>query len=151
MSRQPREVEQDAIRNGEGRKERVPLGGFRQKLAVSNIPRGYVGRWINDQGARIQEALAAGYEFVQDEAVLKEQAGKNVESDTRVSRIVDQSTGRRAYLMMIREEFYREDHAAKQKSLDEIDAVILRKAEEGGGMNPTEPGARYSKASIERG
>ena len=153
MSRHPRDVEQDAVRNGEGRKERVPLGGFRQKLAVHRVPPGYVARWINDSAGRIQQALAGGYEFCEDETVKAEQAGKNVESDARISRVVDQTTGQKAYLMMIREEMYAEDQRAKKAVDDATEAALRRNAKEGGGVNAeeSEPGTRYSRAVIERG
>ena len=53
--RTPREVE-----DRKGRKARVPFGGARQKLSVSGLPEDTVGRWVNDDGVRIEEMLDRG-------------------------------------------------------------------------------------------
>ena len=50
----------------------------------------------------------------------------NVNRDlgNRVSRVVDKSTGQKAYLMEIKEEFYKEDQAEKAAKVAEIDRTI---------------------------
>lgn len=114
------------------RKERIPLGGGRQKLAAPQARPGYVHRWINNDPGRIEQAQAAGYEFVRDPNAVKsgeEYQQENETSDigSSVSRIVgkdDGGQGKRAYLMEIPKEFYDEDQAAKQQALDAVDAQI---------------------------
>lgn len=117
-------------RNEEGRKQRIPVGVPRSKLAVPEI-RGYQLRWFNDLEGRIQQAIDGGYEFVSpDEAPTFGTPGDidNVNRDlgARVSRVVDKSTGMRAYLMRIKKEFYEEDQAAKQSIIDETDHQIRK-------------------------
>src|SRR5262245_5850626 len=45
------------------RSERIPLGIQKLKLHAKPRP-GYVQRWINDDGARVQLAQQGGYTFV---------------------------------------------------------------------------------------
>lgn len=113
----------------EGRKARIPVGVPRSKLAVPEI-RGYQLRWFNDLEGRIQQAQAGGYEFVeQDEApTFGNPDVDNVNRDlgARVSRVVDKSTGMKAYLMKIKKEYYEEDQQAKQAIIDETDRQIRK-------------------------
>src|SRR4051812_38459283 len=98
----------EATRNESGRSTRVPLGVSRTKLAVP-AREGYVRRWVNDSEGRLQMAQQGGYQFAEDQSL---QIGSldvdNVNRDlgARVSRVVDKSTGQKAYLMEIKKEFY---------------------------------------------
>jgi len=113
----------------EGRKARIPVGVPRAKLAVPEI-RGFQLRWFNDLEGRIQQAQDGGYEFVTtDEApTFGTPDVDNVNRDlgARVSRVVDKSTGMKAYLMKIKKEYYEEDQAAKQSIIDETDRQIRK-------------------------
>lgn len=109
-----------------GRSTRVPLGVARTKLAVAGRA-GYVRRWINDKEGRLQNAEAAGYQFVSDPNLRIGDAdisNENRDLGARTSRVVDQTTGQKAYLMEIKAEFYEEDQEAKAKQLDETDRRI---------------------------
>ena len=113
----------------QGRKERIPVGVPRSKLAVPERP-GYQRRWFNDMEGRIQQALDGGYEFVMSGEVPKIGTSDidNVNRDlgARVSRVVDKSTGMKAYLMEIKKEFFEEDQRAKQALIDETDRQIRK-------------------------
>lgn len=114
-------------REAEGRNSRVPLGVARSKLSVPTRP-GYVRRWINDKDGRLQMAQEGGYEFVEDPN-LQIGGGADIDSENRdlgarISRVVSQSTGQKAYLMEIKEEFYREDQKAKVRKVEEVDKRI---------------------------
>jgi hypothetical protein len=104
------------------------LGVSRTKLAVPSRA-GYVRRWVNDSEGRLQQAEQGGYQFVEDQ---KLQIGDpdidntNRDLGARVSRVVDKSTGKKAYLMEIKAEFYEEDQRIKKASLDETDAAIRK-------------------------
>lgn len=122
MSREERK----ATREDQGRSNRVPLGVSRTKLAVSGRP-GYVRRWVNDSEGRIQQAQQGGYQFVEDPKLQigdKDIDNENRDLGARVSRVVDKSSGQKAYLMEIKEEFYKEDQLAKAAALDETDRAI---------------------------
>lgn len=125
MSRAPRE----ATREESGRSTRVPLGVARSRLSVAGRP-GYVRRWINDSEGRLQMAQEGGYQFVQDDAV-KQIGDQDIDNENRdlgarVSRVVNQSTGQRAYLMEIKADFYEEDQAAKVAKVEETDRRIRK-------------------------
>lgn len=125
MSRAPRAEN----REEEGRNKRVPLGVARSRLSVAGR-QGYVRRWINDSEGRLQMAQEGGYQFVQDGAVKQigdpDIANENRDLGARVSRVVNQSTGQRAYLMEIKEDFYQEDQSAKVAKVEETDRRIRK-------------------------
>lgn len=123
----PRAARPDT-RDETGRRERVPLGDPRTKMAAPHRA-GYVRRWLNDAGDRIHAAEAAGYQFVEDERQVDE-GGRGTRRSMTVGTKED---GRPliAYLMEIREEFYEADQAAKQSKLDEVDTAIKRGAPRG--------------------
>lgn len=117
------------IREAEGRSKRVPLGVARSKLSVSSRP-GFVRRWVNDTEGRLQMAQDGGYQFVENDSVkqIGDADVDNVNRDlgARVSRVVDKTTGQRAYLMEIEEEFYKEDQRAKSAKVEETDRRIKK-------------------------
>lgn len=118
MSRQESEAKR-ASREETGRSTRVPLGVSRTKLAVP-AKEGYVRRWVNDSEGRLQLAQQGGYQFAEDKSLqIGDKDIDNVNRDlgARVSRVVDKSTGQKAYLMEIKQEFYDEDQAAKAAKL----------------------------------
>lgn len=125
MSRNPRENTREAS----GRNTRVPLGVARSKLTVAGRE-GYVRRWINDYDGRLQNAQDGGYEFVQNDAIKQigdaDIDNENRDLGARVSRVVDKTTGQRAYLMEIQTDFYQEDQAAKIAKVEEIDKRIRK-------------------------
>lgn len=126
MAREPREENRQSDREETGRQTRVPLGVARAKLAVPNR-KGYVRRWVNDTEGRLMQAEQGGYQYATDQTL---QIGApdvdNVNRDlgARVSRVVDKTTGQKAYLMEIKEEFYAEDQRLKAKTVAEKDALI---------------------------
>lgn len=128
MGRPSREEtsQRNAAREESGRSTRVPLGVARSKLSVPARP-GYVRRWVNDTEGRLLQAQQGGYQFATDQSLQigsPDVDNENRDLGARVSRVVDKSTGQKAYLMEIKEEFYREDQAFKQKAVKEKDDLI---------------------------
>lgn len=117
-------------REESGRSTRVPLGVSRPKLAVPQ-KEGYVRRWVNDVEGRLEMAERGGYQFVEDQSL---QIGApdidNVNRDlgARMSRVVDKSTGMKAYLMEIKKEFHEEDQKIKMREVDDTENAIKRGA-----------------------
>ena len=103
------------------RKKRIPLGGYRSKLAIPEDlvdRKRYVPRWINDIPGRITQALDGAYEHVTDPNTgehMKAVVGRD-ESGKPIT----------AYLMKIDRDFYEEDFKEKQKEVDKIDEAIYR-------------------------
>lgn len=117
----------------EGKRERVPFGANRQKLSVrQNFP-GYVLRWVNDTESRLEEAQAGGYVFV-SKAELGETLGEgqihqeNTDLNSRVSKVVSKGVDSpiRAYLMKIKEAWYKADQKEKELRNQEVDNAIQR-------------------------
>ena len=97
------------------KRTRKPFGHIEQKLSYPKRE-GFVRRWFNDSPGRIIRAIEAGYAHVVDD-----RTGKNAEllggKDERGHPVM-------MYLMEIPKDFYDEDFAAKQESLNEQDKAI---------------------------
>jgi len=140
----------------EGKVERVPFGGARYKLQLSEADlkefkrRRMVPHWFNDQDGRIQRALAGGYKFVKPEHARSLGSGAihqgNTDEGIRVSKIVSKGEPViRAYLMEISKKFWTEDQAAKEKVNDKVDEA-LKTGQSGGAKveNQYGTGVTYS-------
>lgn len=116
----------------EVRKKRVPLGVMTSKLTIPDglVPNGMVPRVVNDDGNRLQLAIAGGYQFVKPVPGLKwGDSAKDSNSDIggKMSTVVGQDKSgspMRGYLMMIRKDYFEEDQAQKQGKVDVIDQAI---------------------------
>jgi hypothetical protein len=103
------------------RDKRKPFGSRQQKLAYEERP-GYHRHWFNDTPGRVEQALEAGYTYVQDKD------GKKV---SRVVGVAEGGGPLTAFLMEIPEEWYKEDMAAEQRRVDEMDGAIRKGAVSG--------------------
>ena len=118
----------EKITKGERTPQRVRVNGKRRPLSTMNLDPEFHHRVVNDveDGQRIQEFLAAGYEIVssKDAQVGEKSIAKagEVREGTPVKISVGQGT--KAYLMRIKKDWYQEDQAAKQRELDEKEATL---------------------------
>lgn len=136
----------------ENRRKRIPLGVHRSKMSVPAelIPDGYHGHWINDVDNRLMMAQQGGYDFAENNGRYK--VGEDINDGNsdlgnKVSQVVDREKGTRAYLMIIPQEFYDEDQAAKLKSVDEIDKQIKQGGYKADGLSGDKS---YGKMTIEQ-
>ena len=129
-----------------GKAARVPFGGFRLKLQLSDEDmkgfkeRKMVTHWFNDDPGRIERALGGGYKFVDPEHASSlgqgalHRDGSDPESGARVSIVVNRSEPiTRAYLMEIKEKFYKEDQRAKETVNQKVDDALAL-----GGKSPSD-------------
>ena len=117
------------------RKERVPVGVKQFKLNA-NIPEGKVGRWVNDDTGRLQRFQDGGYEHITDPNATD----SSDDLGTKISKVVDKQTGKKAYLMAIDKDLYEQDQRTKQGRLDIVDERIKN-----GNFNNTLGDAGYHK------
>jgi hypothetical protein len=101
------------------RKGRVPFGVARQQLKVEDNP-GKMSRWINDDGDRIQRALAGDYTFRTDDGVQVGDPGTsgNENLGSRISKVVGMKkdgTPLHAFLMEIDKELYESDPSSPDR------------------------------------
>jgi len=90
---------------------------------------GYVTRWVNDQDGRVERAQGGGYVFVKPEEARSLGQGVvhqgNTSTDSRVSKVVSKGdTVITAFLMKIKEEYYKEDQLAKEAVNAKVDEVL---------------------------
>ena len=119
----------------EAPRQRVPFGGRRQKLQLSDEDAkaldqaGWKPRWVNNKDGRIQQALAGGYEYVKKAeapSIGQFSLTGNKNMNGKVSMIVSKGDGQplEAFLMKIKKEFYQEDKIEKSKRNNELDQTL---------------------------
>jgi hypothetical protein len=112
----PRLPENTETDTGVRRSTRKPFGAMQQSLAHS-IPDGFHGHWFNDVKDRIAKAQEAGYEHIKD------RDGKNV---VKVVGTAEGGGPLHGYLMMIPEEWWKEDQALYQQEVNDREAAMKR-------------------------
>jgi hypothetical protein len=152
----PRKTEDRKTLRQDDKPVRVPFGAHRYKLQLSEPElkefkrRKMVPRWINDRDGRIERALAGGYNFVDPKYArsLGQSAihEGNQDEGSRVSKIANRGDNvGRAFLMEIKEKYYKEDQQTKQELVDKVDED-LRAGQAGGAQieNQYGTGVTYS-------
>lgn len=105
-------------------KPRVSLQD-RRHLAFVKDPEGYKGRWVNDEGNRINTFINAGWEILDENGTHVEADRRIQKSDWRQSALSQQvGGGIVAYYMIIPEEWYQADQAKKQAKIDQQENQI---------------------------
>lgn len=113
-----------------GRVKRTPVGR-RNVLTVSGKDPDYVYRFVNDEGGRVDDFLAAGYELVEKDGVkIGDARVGNPSAEGSVAQ-VHVGGGKKGFLMRIKKEWYEEDQAAKQSHVDATEAATKEKALDG--------------------
>lgn len=116
----PRRV--DAERSNQ---ERTPIGQ-RGKLTVPEHlkERGYQYRFFNDDEGRIESAIDAGWAIVEAKAQVGDpNVGQATQFGSAISKPV--GGGKRAILMRIREDWFKEDQSAKEARIKENTKALL--------------------------
>lgn len=123
------------------RPKRISLNQQRNTLTFDNRDTNYVYRVFNDVDNRLQKAEIAGYEYVRDDEQLGD---PTADSASPLTSVVSKPVGggKTGVLMRIKKEWYQEDQKEKQRSLDELESSLLKKADEDG---------HYGKLKISRG
>jgi len=117
------------------RPKRVSLADQRDMMTTPQRS-GFVRRWVNDVGNRVEKFKLAGYSVVEDKDVQVGDEGvinNNIALGSGARKHVGRTRGgdnSQAVLMEIPQEWYDEDQAAKQKKVDESEADIKRKTRE---------------------
>lgn len=125
-----------ATRATERPRQRVGVGGYRDKLTVEGKDPDYEYRWILssvEKSGRILNLRARGYEFVKaEDHDFGESDVYKSEDEGSLIRTPAGKDGDFLYLMRIRKEYYEEDKADKSKRiLDEHEAVRKYSQQEG--------------------
>lgn len=110
------------------RTRRTSINGTRNVLRVEGKEPGFEYRIVNDDGDRISQFQEMGYELVADKTVKV--GARRVANPTAEGSPIQVSVGggQKAYLMRIRDDWYKEDQAAKQKQVDETVASMKKDA-----------------------
>jgi len=111
------------------RKQRSAFNGTRGKLQVGHLIPGYHLHIFNDSPGRIQAAIDSGYEFVSPDEVggtMENVTSRNTDLGDKVRFLVgtDGNDPVYAYVLKIKEEWWKDDQADLQKRNDATDAAI---------------------------
>jgi hypothetical protein len=118
--------------DGTTRKRRNSFNGTEAKLSVRTQIEGYHLHVFTDAGARIQEALDSGYEFVSPNevgGVSENVVSRNGDLGDRIRFLVNpraEGSEQYGYLMKIKQEWFEEDQAELQAKNNLIDAAIRK-------------------------
>ncbi len=109
----------------------------RDVMETEGLPPGFVGRWVNDVGGRIEKRLKQGYGFVNDQYVYVGDStvvhGRRPKGATRlVCGYNERGEPLHTYFMMQRADWNEEDSKILAKKADET-VADLRKDEEKSG------------------
>jgi len=127
-----KEEVKNRLRDGE---TRIPLGVARRKLSYDNQDPNFSYRVIHNRPGRpnrVNEAIKAGYDFVEGNEFMGDPDVSNEmtsSTDSRITHVVGEGDNGKpliGYLMRIPMEFYKEDQAEKMKRIDETEKAILR-------------------------
>ena len=139
---------------------RIPMALPTLKLEIPEIP-GHVAHWFRGSGQRIQQALNAGYTFVNRGEVEVNGIGlandylgdNNSDMGTRVSvsaggESAEDSQGMRLYLRKIKKELWDEDQAAVDAQHEQVAAQL--RGDKGFSEGGQDTSHRYSKGEQKR-
>jgi len=143
------------------RKQRVPLGSFRQKTQLSPQAMAYfekrqeVVQWFCDRPGRLQEVEDAGFRYVQkDEIAFREIGSGDLSQGNGVGASVTMVMGTHengqpmiGYLMAQPREYFEEDRELRQRDHDEVIGQI--KSGETGQVSPGRDGAYKAGIKID--
>lgn len=120
-------------------RRRESINGVRNILTVKGKDPNFHYRIVNDEGDRIQEFEAIGYELVRDSTVKV--GDRRISNPTQDGSPVEVSLGggNKGFLMRIPKEYAEEDAKAKMAYLDKLEAGMKREARDS---------ADYGKVSI---
>lgn len=106
------------------RPRRTPLSA-RNRLDVKNKEPGYVYRIVNDVEDRVSRLMEQGYEIVPADksGMVGDKRVDNI-SAPGSSSYVSVGQGVKAVVMRQREEFFKEDQAAKQQVVDDSEQTM---------------------------
>ncbi len=104
------------------RPKRTPVG--RRNVLRAEARPGFVRRFVNNNPERVQQLIDAGYVVVKDGSAIDDpNVGTATSMGSQSSKPV--GGGKKAILMEIKEEWYREDQQAKQQYVAEKEQGLL--------------------------
>lgn len=109
-------------------RKRIPLGT--RNILTAPKKAGFVRRFVNVKGDRIENFKAAGWNIVDESLQVGDPKVGRASSMGSMTN-PDVGSGQRAILMEIKEEYYNEDMAAKQAKITQVENEIKRKSKLG--------------------
>lgn len=117
------DLEKGKSGTGEQPRKRVPLGT--RNVLTAPKKSGFVRRFVNDKGDRVENFKAAGWNVVEDKVQVGDpKIGRASSLGSLVNP--DVGSGQRAVLMELPEDLYNEDRAASQAQITKVENEIKR-------------------------
>ena len=134
-----KEIKEAIAKSPSGRVRRTPVGA-RNVLTVGGKDPNYEYRIVNDEGDRVEQFKAAGYDVVSASDVTVGDRRINKASSEGSAAQVSVGGGMKAMVMRIKKDWYAEDQAAKIASIAQTEAATQTEALKG----------NYGKLEISR-
>lgn len=103
-------------------RKRIPLGS--RNILTAPKRAGFVRRFVNDKGDRVQAFKDAGWTLVEEAPVGDPKLGRASSIGSLTNPSV--GAGQRALLMEIPEQYYQEDYNAAQAKITQVENEIKR-------------------------
>lgn len=110
---------------------RKPLFQRGPQKVTGDLDPNFEYRYVTDSGSRVQNCQEAGYELVADPNLSIGDSRVKDSSNLGTAKRVVSDDGTVQYLMRIKKEWYKEDQAAKQAEIDEIERAMKQEAQQG--------------------
>lgn len=114
------------------RPKRLTVHDAANLLTVEGKEDGFVYRWVNDRGTRVDFMKRRGYEVVEDDNIIVGAASPVKQTGSGISVTVDKKDGGQAILMRQRQDWYDEDQEAKREIDRQKEAALFRQDEKSG-------------------
>lgn len=124
-------TQKEAIAKAPERRVRRTPVGQRNVLTVTGKEPGYEYRIVNDTGDRVADFVDQGWEVVEAKDVRVGDKRINKPSELGSAATVSVGQGTNAVVMRIREDWYKEDQAAKQAYVNKTEEAMREKALDG--------------------
>lgn len=112
------EREDRDVKRTESRPRRVPVSGNRDILTVYNKEPGFVYRWVQDVGSRVNKYIQGGYEVAPDNGLIIGDARTGVASPHGSAIVATSKDGSTLILLRIKDEWYKEDQDSKEAEIE---------------------------------
>ncbi len=114
-----------------GRTKRTPVGQ-RNVLTVTGKEAGYQYRVVNDSADRIETFKEAGWEVVPAKDVRIGDKRINSAAPEGSAATASVGLGQKAVIMRIKDDWYKEDQAAKEAQIKRLEESTIQKAQGSG-------------------
>lgn len=113
-------------------RRRVRIGEDGRNILNVEAPKGYVGRWVNDDDSnRVQDLIDRGYQIYTGNDKSSDDGLVGASDGVGAAMVKNVGRGMQGVYMIQRKEYYDEDQADKAKIVDDKESSLRANTNEG--------------------